>query len=164
MRPYVMPVIALLVAAGLQGNLPEWMRLVGAKPDLVLVVLIAYALASDPVFGATLGFIAGLIHGSVIGLGLGSFIITRTATGFVAGLLTTRLFSENPIVPMISAGWLTLACELLFLLTNPRLGPAVTFKTIVGECIYNAFLALILYMYLKHTENRRKMKLVNARL
>jgi len=161
---YVWPAISLLLAAGLQGNLPASFSLMDAKPDLVLVVLIAYALAEDPVFGAALGFAAGLVHGCVVGMSLGSFIVTRTVTGFLAGLLTTRLFGENPVVPIVSAAWLTLVNELLFLLTNPRIGPAPAFRAIVGECILNALLALLLYWFLKHRETRRKTRLVNARL
>ncbi len=66
--------------------------------------------------GRALGFIAGLMHGSLVGFSLGSFIVTRTITGFLAGLVTTRLFSENPLVPALSAVWLTVVCEALFLL------------------------------------------------
>jgi rod shape-determining protein MreD len=161
---YIWPTVCLLIAAGLQGNLPGSVSLMGAKPDLVLVVLIGFALAADPVFGAMLGFFAGLITGSAVGLSLGSFICTRTITGFLAGVVTTRLFSENPIVPMFSAAWLTLVNELLFLLANPRLSPAAAFRTIGGECIYNALLALIIYWFLKHMETRRKIRLVDARL
>ena len=86
--------ISLIVAASIQGNLPRAISIFGAMPDLVLVVLIAYSLAEDPEFGATLGFFAGLIQGSAVGMSLGSFIVTRTIAGFAAGFLPTRLFSQ----------------------------------------------------------------------
>ncbi len=145
-------------------NLPSTVKILGAKPDLALVVLIAYALAADPTFGAILGFVSGLIYGSAVGVSLGSFIVTRTITGFLAGLLTTRVFSENPVVPMFSAAWLTLVNELMFLLINPRLAPAIAFRTILGECLFNSLLALLLYWLLKYVETRRKIRLVNARI
>ncbi len=161
---YVWPVLSLIVAAGLQGNLPASVTLMGGKPDLVLVVLIAYALAAEPTFGAWLGFVAGLISGSVVGLSLGSFIVTRTLTGFLAGLVTTRLFGENFVVPMVSAAGLTFVNEFAFLLANPRLAPAEALRTVAGECMFNALLALMLYWFLKGRETRRKIRLVNARL
>ena len=164
MKRYLCPFILLLIAAGVQGNLPSSISLMGAKPDLVLVVLIAYALASDPVFGAGLGFVAGLIQGSAVGLSLGSFIVTRTITGFLAGFVTTRLFSENPIVPVLSAAWLTLVCEGLLIFVSPRFEWAVSTRIIIGECIYNAFFTLVLYLILRHFELRRKIKLADARL
>lgn len=164
MKRYVGAIICLLIAAGIQGNLHSAISILGAKPDLILVVLIAYSLAADPEFGATLGFIAGLIHGCTVGLSLGSFIVTRTITGLLAGLVTTRVFSDNPIVPMLSAMWLTLVSECLFLLANPRPSLTPTARILIGECIYNALFTLLVYGLLRNLDNRRKMKLINSRL
>lgn len=140
------------------------MAIYGAKPDLVLVVLVAYSLAADPAFGATLGFVAGLIHGSAAGASMGSFIVTRTITGFLAGFVTTRLFSENPVVPMLSAAWLTLVCEGMFLLANPMPSMLVAARTVVGECIYNALFTLFLYLVLRQFGGHHKISLADARL
>ena len=164
MRRYIWPTITLIIAAGIQGSLPGSITVLGAKPDLILVVLIAYSLAADPTFGAALGFVAGLIHGAAVGMSLGSFIITRTITGFLAGQVPTRLFSENPIVAVLSAAWLTLVCEALFLLANPRPHVFATARTVVGECIYNAILTLVVYFLLRHFETRHKIKLADARI
>lgn len=161
---YFWPIAALVAAAGLQGNLPPAVSLFGAKPDVVLVVLISYALAANPEFGAGLGFVAGLLHGSMVGFSLGSFIVTRTITGFLASLVTTRLFSENPLVPVLSAVWLTVVCEALFLLFNPRPEIAIAFRKVAGECISNAVLTLLVYYILRSLNTRRKIKLANARI
>ena len=164
MRRYTWPVISLIVAAGIQGNLPASMSLFGAKPDLILIVLIAWSLAADPVFGAGLGFAAGLIQGAAVGLSLGSFIVTRTITGFLAGFVTTRLFTDKPFVPVASAASLTLVCEGVFLLANPRLALLAAARIVAGKCIYNAALALLLYWILRVFETRRKIRLANARI
>ena len=164
MKRFFWAIVCVIIAAGLQGNLPSWLSIWGANPDLVLVVLIAYSLAADPVFGASLGFSAGLIHGSSVGLCLGSFIVTRTITGFLAGFVTTRLFSENPIVPVISAMWLTFACEMLFLFANPRPDAALVMRSVGGECILNGIFTLFVYCWLRHMESRRKLRLVNSRI
>ena len=164
MKRYIWFAISLVAAAGLQGNLPASISIWGGKPDLLLVVLIAYALAADPATGAAMGFVTGLIHGSAVGLALGSFIVTRTIVGFLAGLVTSRLFSQNPIVPMLSAAWLTFVSEGLFLLANPRPNLVLVAGRIGGECISNAFLTLLLYWVMRFLDNRRKIKLVDARI
>lgn len=161
---YVWPVITLIVAAGLQGNLPPAVSIMGAKPDLILVVLVSYSLAADPVFGAGLGFIAGLIHGSFVGLSLGSFIVTRTITGFLAGLVNKRVFSENPFVPVLSAIWLTVVCEGLFLLGNPPRDLGLAVRKLIGECIANGIATLLVYYLFSYLETGRKIKLANARM
>lgn len=161
---YVWPAIMLVIAAGLQGNLPSAISIMGAKPDLILVILISYSLAADPIFGAGLGFFAGLLHGSFVGFSFGSFMVTRTITGFLAGFVNTRLFSENPFVSVLSALWLTLVCEGLFLLGNPpiRIGPAV--RKMIGECLANGIATLFVYYLIRQMETNRKIKLANARL
>ncbi len=160
----IWPVVILVIAAGLQGNLPDALSIMGAKPDLILVVLISYSLAADPIVGATLGFVAGLIHGSFVGLSLGSFMVTRTITGFLAGLANTRLFSENPFVPVLSAIWLTFVCEGLFLLGNPPLSLSLAIRKVIGECIANGIATLLVYYLMRHMEVSRKIRLANARL
>lgn len=164
MMRYIWPIISLFLAAGIQGNLPMSISIFGAMPDLVLVVLIAYALAQDPEFGVTLGFIAGLIHGCSVGLTVGSFIATRAITGFIAGLVSTRLFSENAIVPTFSVLWLTAVCGGLFQLFNPRLELSKVLGILAGQCILNAIFTFLLYLTIRQFDNRRKNKLVNARL
>ena len=161
---YFWPIVILVGAAGLQGNLPNAISIWGAKPDLVLVILVSYSLAADPAFGAMLGFIAGLLQGSLVGVSLGSFIVTRTITGFLAGLVTTRLFSENPLVPALSAIWLTVVCEVLFLLGNPPPNVSIATRKLAGECIGNALFTLFVYYAKRHMDTRRKIKLANARI
>ncbi len=163
MKRYVWPIICLLVAAGVQGNLPACISIMGAMPDLVLVVLICFALAEDPEFGATLGFVAGLIQGSVVGMGTGSLIVTRTITGFAAGMVSTRLFSANPIVPAFSVMWLTVMCGALFQLVNPRLAGPRAAEVIAGQCIQNVIFTFVIYTVIQFLETRRKNRIINSR-
>lgn len=163
MRRYILPAIVILIAAGIQGNMPGWLNIFGAKPDLVLIVLISYSLSADPDFGAILGFIAGLVQESTVGGG-SSFIVTRTITGFLAGLINARLFGENPIVPVVSAAGLTFVCEAMFLFANPRPNLFIVGKTVLGECVINAIFTFVVYLIISQFETNRKIKLANARL
>jgi len=163
MKRYVLPIVCLLLAAGAQGNLPRSISIMGAMPDLVLVVLICFSLAEDPAFGAALGFVAGLLQGSMVGMGMGSFIFTRTVTGFVAGFVSTRLFSANSIVPMFSAFWLTAMCGALFQLVNPRLAAPQVIGIVAGQCIQNVIFTFIIYNVMQFFDTRRKNRIINAR-
>ena len=162
MNRYAGPVIALILAAGIQGNWPRCLIVFGARPDLMLVVLIAVLACGGPRVRRHAGVFAGMIQASAVDFSFGSFIVTRTITGFLAGSVTTRLFNANPIVPVLSAAGLTLVCESMFLLANPR--PVVSaLCAVLGECAYNAVFALIVYWSIRHFETRHKIKLANAR-
>lgn len=164
MRRYFWPAIAVIAAVAVQGILPRWLAVFGGRPDLVLVVLVAFALAEEPQVGAAMGFYAGLMQGSAVGTSMGSFIVTRTVTGFLAGLANTQVFRDNPIVPTLSAAWLTAACEGLFLLANPRADLLASMKIVGGECILNALFTLALCLILSQFETRRKIRLADARI
>ena len=164
MQRYIFPIIMLLLAGALQGNLPHWLVIKGARPDFLLVVLIAVSLTQDPLTGAVLGFLAGLIHGSIVGINIGSFIVSRTIIGFAAGSVTIRLFSENPVVPVLAAGGLTFVGEALFLLANPAPDMLASLNIVLFKSLYNSLLTLIVYWFLRWLELRRKIKLATARL
>lgn len=164
MRNYILPMLLILLAAGLQGNLPEWMLIKGGQPDLILVALIATALMLDPTTGAVLGFFAGLVQGSIVSDSLGSFIVTRTIIGYAAGTLTVRMFSDNPVVPVIAAGGLTFVGEFIFLLANPTPNLIGAINTILAKSLYDSLLTIIVFWFLRWMEVRRKIKMASARL
>ena len=164
MQKYLLPALLILLAAAIQGNLPSWMLIKGGQPDLILVVLIATALTQDPGTGAVLGFIAGLIQGSVVNESLGSFIVTRTIIGYAAGSVTVRLFSDNPVVPVLAAGGLTFAGEFLFLLANPTPDLVSAINTILAKSLYDSLLTIIVFWFMKWMAVRRKIKMASARL
>jgi len=161
---YLLPVAMLILAGALQSNIPSWMVIKDARPDFILVVLISISLTLDPGTGAVLGFIAGLIHGSIVGISLGSFIASRTIIGFAAGSVTIRLFSENPIVPVLAAGGLTFAGEIVFLLTNPANDFLASISIVLCKSLYNSLLTLILFWFIRWMQIRQKIKKAAARL
>lgn len=164
MQRYLLPIAMMMLAGALQGNLPGWLALKGAKPDLILVVLVATALNFEPVTGALFGFFAGMIHGSLVGYSLGSLIVSRTIIGFLASSITTRLFSENPIVPVLAAGGLTFVGEAVFLLGNPTSNFLASVNVVLAKSLYNSFLTLMVFWFLRWMDVRRKIKQAAARL
>jgi len=156
-------VAALVLAAAAQGLYPSSLSAYGVRPDLILVVLIWASLRADPVEGAFLGFFAGLLHGSLVGMKLGTFVATRTIVGCLAGSVTIRLFGENPLVPVVSALALTAVADVLFLLLSPVAGLLSSLRLILIEAGYNAVLVLILTFVSAQLELRRRIRLAQSR-
>ena len=83
-------------------------------------------------------------------------------TGFGAGLTNKRLFSRNPVVTVISTMGLTVFCEIVFLMANPR--PLVyILKIVTGEVICNGIAALIVNIVMQNMETNKKNRLAIAR-
>jgi rod shape-determining protein MreD len=163
MSRYLTAILLMIVASAIQGIWPEWAAVKGAKPDLILVVLIAVSLGEDPVFGAAMGFVAGLMRGTLAGDSLGSFIVSRTVTGFVASMVTTKLFGTNPLVPVLGAGALTFLCEGMFFLVSPVTSLPAVLRALLAESVYNSVLTLLAFWFLQQIEVRKKIKLARAR-
>lgn len=76
-------ITALLLQLGVIGRLP----LPGAAPDLLLVVVVAFALAEGPLSGVVSGFVAGLLADAVSDHQLGRLALAYVVVGYVTGLL-----------------------------------------------------------------------------
>lgn len=71
----------LWVAGILQSNATALMFL-GAKPDFLLTTAVVLSAWSGRRTGATIGFCAGLIHGSIFSSRIGYYIVSRAAACF----------------------------------------------------------------------------------
>lgn len=76
-------ITVLLLQATVIGRLP----LPGAAPDLVLVLVIAFALAEGPMSGMTTGFLAGLLADGLSDHEMGRLALAYALAGYVTGML-----------------------------------------------------------------------------
>lgn len=163
MRTTITAVVLLIMAAAAQGLYPSTLMVQGVKPDLILVVLIWASLRADPITGALLGFLAGLLHGTIVGMRLGTFIATRTIGGFLAGTVTVRVFGDNPVVPIVAAFSLTVVVQSLFLLISPVAGLVSSFRVILIEAGYNSVLVFVLTLLSAQIRLHRRIRLAQDR-
>lgn len=86
--------VAFAAQTSLFGNISLW----GIRPDLVLVVVVAYGLHYGPAPGAVLGLVAGFFvdvyGGRLIGMGG----LAKLTAGAVAGLIGETVFRERALV------------------------------------------------------------------
>ncbi len=98
-----------------QNTLGGFIAIWGVAPDLLLVWTICMGLLSGRHVGALVGFGSGLMEGGLQQTAIGALAISKTVSGFGAGVLTGKMFRENWLVPIVSAGVLTAINEAIFL-------------------------------------------------
>lgn len=76
-------VTALLLQLTVIGRLP----VPGAAPDLVLVLVVAFAFAEGPMSGVVTGFVAGLLADTLSAHELGRLALAYAVAGYVTGML-----------------------------------------------------------------------------
>jgi rod shape-determining protein MreD len=132
-----------------QVTLGRRMAVGGVSPDLLFVWTVCLGLVSGPRVGTLVGFGAGLLEGSLKQAFLAALGISKGISGFLAGLLATKMFRENWIVPAITGAALTPVNDLIFVLVSGSAWP-VSVRLLVGRTIYHAILTpLVLVLVLR---------------
>lgn len=96
----------LLFAVLVQVSIAGWIEVGEGRPDVVLVLLVAFALLRGPIFGSLAGFWAGLVLDVAT---LGTFGLTSllfTVAGYWAGRfgdVTTRSSAHPPLIAVALA-------------------------------------------------------------
>jgi rod shape-determining protein MreD len=121
-RATVALTLLLLLAGGLQSTVSYRFAIGGGQPDFVLVIALTAALLSNARVGGLVGFAAGLITAGLTGQTVGTYIVTRTLVGFLAGGLSGRFLRVHVVTVAVCAGIGALTAELLYGLSVPRSG------------------------------------------
>lgn len=130
----------------LQTTVGSRLAVAGATPDLLLVWTVCIGLLSGPRLGMVVGFASGALEGSLLQTLIGPLAISKGLSGFGAGIISTKLFRENWLVPGIAAALLTLVNDAVFLaLSTTRAGWGDAARTIGLRTIYHALLAPIAF-------------------
>lgn len=141
-----------VLATFLQVTVLDSLRLFGIKPDLVLILVIFYAFLSSQREGAFWGFVAGLFKDVATGGYFGLNALNHLLAGYLAGVLQTVLYKDNPFVVTFAALLVCLFQGLLYYLLLFYLGifvsPGVALlKITFFGAGYNALVALLLYRW-----------------
>lgn len=75
----------MLVAAALQSSWLESVKVIGGRPDLVLVLVVAWAIIRGGTEGALWGFAGGFILDGLSGGAFGLWTLSLTLVGFLTG-------------------------------------------------------------------------------
>ena len=144
--------VALFIVAILQAVFAERLSIFGARPDLILALILTGSLFCDTNSGAALGFFGGLIHASLSSPphnGFGSLIVSRTLVGFAIGWFEERVERTHPLIAFgfISGG--TLVCECLFFLLSPQRTLSYWFINVALTTLYNSAIAVPLFYFIR---------------
>jgi rod shape-determining protein MreD len=124
-------VTALLLQLTVIGRLP----VPGAAPDLLLVLVIAFALAEGPMSGLVTGFVAGLLADCLSAHELGRLALAYGLAGYVTGMLQDDT-ERSTLQPFGAVAFGALTALTAFSLEGVLLGdPRVTLHPVLRAAI-----------------------------
>jgi rod shape-determining protein MreD len=156
----VVVTLLLITAALLQTALFPFLSLAGFRPDLLLLVAVAIALADGPMAGARVGFAAGLLSDLLVSqaqVGLAALVFG--GIGFAVGLARPYLAPESFTAPLIiaflSGAFGTAAYGVLaLLLGEERVTIPLLLQASLLVALYNTLLAPVVLAIVRRLADR----------
>lgn len=150
----------------IQTTIPEYAKMFGVKPNLILVFTICAALVNGSTGGAVIGACAGLAIDLMSGKLLGMNALLGMYAGVTVGLVNKRIFRNNIFVLLLSVFTTSVVYEGLIYFFNFFFKTGTTalsldpfIRTILPEALYNCIVSLIMYWIISVVNRRFETKI-----
>lgn len=143
---YLRVAFLVLLAVIVQVTVAPYLKVLGAKPDVSLVVVVCLALMRGPLWGAAGGFAAGLLMDIALVQTMGITSLLLTLAGYFSGRYAEGV-DENSWVPPLLMVFIStvfvqaLNAVIMFLFGVEASVSYVAFRIILPSAILNALLA-----------------------
>jgi len=131
----------IVIAIIIQSTLLPLVGVKGICPDLLLVLVVSYALLSGKEKGVGMGFFAGLLQDLAFGSIFGINTLSKLATGYVCGLAERKVFKEHVLLPVVATAVATVFNGLFMLMVLYMLG----YKVDIVSALMNNLVPLVGY-------------------
>ncbi len=166
MRRFLTLAAVIVAALLLQTTVFADVRLLGARPELMYLITIVFALLEGPSSGAVAGFAGGMAEDFLLNQPKGITALTLTLLGYTIGLLRQYIVSPSPVVPVLVVAGGTFGGVLFYGLVSFLLGQFDTtalylFRVAALSAVYNAILTPLVYPLLRRlAEGSRSQRVV----
>ena len=154
MRRTLLLAAVILTALVLQTTVFAELNLLGAKPELLYLVTIVFAILEGPASGAVVGFAGGMAQDFLLDAPKGITALTLTLLGYAMGLIRQYIVSPSPALPILlvaagTFGGVVFYGVMTFLLGQLSTSWLYLFRVALLSAIYNAILTPLVYPVLR---------------
>jgi len=141
---FLLGAVTVVTAVLLQSSVVSRLPLPGTAPDLVLVLVVAFALVEGPLSGLVTGFVAGLLADLPADHQLGRLALAYALVGYTCGLVQDDT-ERSTLLPFTVVALGALGSLLVFsaegvLLGDPRVVWAAVARAVVSSVPYDVVL------------------------
>lgn len=139
-RRFLLGAVSVLTALLLQDTVLPRLPLPGATPDLLLVLVVAFALVEGPLSGLGTGFAAGLLADSLSDHSFGRLALAYGLAGYLSGFAEDDT-ERSTLIPFFTVAAATVGAVLVFagegmLLGDPRVSLYAVGRSLVSLVPY----------------------------
>ena len=155
----------ILTALLLQTTVFAELNLLGAKPELLYLVTIVFAILEGPASGAIAGFAGGMAQDFLLDAPKGITALTLTLLGYTMGMARQYIVTPSPILPVFLVAGGTCAGVVFHGVVSFLLGELDTswlylFRIALLSALYNAILTPLVYPLLRRAAEGSRSKRV----
>jgi rod shape-determining protein MreD len=156
----------ILAALLLQTTVLAEIRLLGARPELIYLVTIVFAMLEGPPSGAVTGFVGGMAQDFLLNQPKGITALTLTLLGYTIGLLRQYIVSPSSLLPIFLVAVGTFIGVVFYGVVSFLLGQLDTpwiylIRVAALSAAYNAILTPIAFPILRRlAEGSRSQRVV----
>src|SRR6185437_13074612 len=132
--------LLIFVAAILQVTIFSQIDILGGYPDVVLLTLMAIALLRGSIYGAALGFFAGLIVDTANLGTLGVTSLVLTVAGYWIGRYGETTGRDRVHAPFVSVAVVTVLASFGELLLHFMIGDQVSARLVLLDALFPSIL------------------------
>lgn len=166
MRRVLLLSAVVLTALLLQTTVFADLTLLGARPELMYLLAISFAVLEGPASGAVTGFVGGMAQDFFMNEPKGITALTLTLLGYAVGLVRQYIVSPSPVLPVLLVAGGTFVGVLFnrvvaFLLGQLDTSWAYLLRVAALSALYNAILTPLVFPLLRRAaEGSRSRKIV----
>ena len=136
---------ALLLIVGVHSTWAASWQIGGGAPDLLLIVAISVGINLGWADGAMAGMAIGFVQATLHGADFGSYLVSRSLAGALAGYVQPAISKDNLFAPSLCVLSVGFAAETMFFLMSPRPFADWLAATVI-LCAYNAGITSALHI------------------
>jgi rod shape-determining protein MreD len=150
----------------LQTTVFAEINLLGAKPELMYLITIAFAILEGPASGAITGFAGGMAQDFLLDAPKGITALTLTLLGYAVGMARQFIVSPSPVLPVVLVAVGTFGGVLFYGVVSFLLGQLDTswlylLRVSLLSAVYNAILTPLVFPIMRRAaEGSRSHKVV----
>jgi rod shape-determining protein MreD len=156
----------ILTALLLQTTVFAELNLLGAKPELMYLVTIVFAILEGPASGAIAGFAGGMAQDFLLDAPKGITALTLTLLGYTMGMARQFIVTPSPILPVLLVAGGTFAGVVFYGVVSFLLGELDSSwlyltRVAVLSAAYNAILTPLVFPLLRRAaEGSRSRRVI----
>ena len=143
-RRFALGAATILTALLVQTTVITRLALPGSPPDLLLVLVVAFALVEGPLSGMATGFVAGVLADLMSDHEVGRIALAYVVVAFLVGQFGTDT-ERSVFLPFAAVGFASLGVVLIYagegvLLGDPRITGGAVMQALVSTVPYAVIL------------------------